>query len=67
MEKTTALGVAIACGAAMVLASLAAMAGTLPPVLAGGVMILAFPAGVLALFRWWSAGEKEGDIPFLGY
>jgi hypothetical protein len=67
MEKTTALGIAIVCGAAMVLASLGALAGPVPPVISAGVMILAFPAGVLALFRWWSAGEGEEDIPFLGY
>ncbi|MBS1194129.1 MAG: hypothetical protein LUQ42_04910 [Methanomicrobiales archaeon] len=67
MEKTTALGIAIACGAAMGLASVGAAAGRVPPVLAGGVLILAFPVGALALFRWWCAGEGEEDIPFLGY
>jgi hypothetical protein len=36
-------------------------------VLAAAVLILAFPAGVMALFLWWCAGEGEGDIPFLGY
>jgi hypothetical protein len=30
-------------------------------------MILAFPAGAMALFLWWCAGEGEEDIPFLGY
>jgi hypothetical protein len=67
MEKTTALGIAIGCGAALLLASLGAAEGIVPPVLAGGVLILAFPVGVLALFRWWCAGEGEEDIPFLGY
>jgi len=51
----------------MGLASVGAAAGRVPPVLAGGVLILAFPVGALALFRWWCAGEGEEDIPFLGY
>jgi len=67
MEKTTALVIAIACGAAMGVASVGAAAGSVPPVLAAGVLVLAFPAGALALFRWWSAGGGEEDIPFLGY
>jgi len=67
MEKTTALGIAIGCGAALLLTSLGVYAGIVPPVLAAGVLILAFPAGTLALFRWWSAGEGKEDIPFLGY
>jgi hypothetical protein len=67
MEKTTALMITVACGAAMGLASLGAAAGSVPPVLTAGILILAFPAGTVALFRWWSAGEGEEDIPFLGY
>ena len=67
MKKTTALGIAILCGAAMLLASLGTAAGAVPPILAAGVMILAFPAGAMALFLWWCAGEGEEDIPFLGY
>ncbi len=67
MKKTSALITTVVCGAALLLASLGAAAGTVPTVLAAGIMILAFPAGVMALFLWWSAGEGEEDIPFLGY
>jgi len=67
MKKTTALIITIVCGAAMLLASAGAAAGHVPPLLAAGIMILAFPAGAMALFLWWCAGEGEEDIPFLGY
>jgi len=67
MEKTTALGIAVLCGASLLLASLGAAAGTVSPILAAAVLVLAFPAGTMALFLWWCAGEGEEDIPFLGY
>ena len=67
MEKTTALGIAVLCGAAMLLSAAGAAAGAVPPILAAAVLVLAFPAGTMALFVWWSAGEGEEDIPFLGY
>ena len=29
--------------------------------------IIIFPGFVLSLFAWWSASEKDGDMPFMGY
>lgn len=54
---------AIACATAVALAWL----GALPFWVSAAITVLAFPVTVLALFLWWMADEKEGDIPFIGY
>lgn len=67
MKKTIVQGITMVTGSAGLLAEGSSLAGLIPAVLAGAILVVALPLFVLFLFLWWSAGEKEGDIPFMGY
>ncbi len=67
MKKRTAQGIALGSGIACLLAEGALLGDFLSLPLALGVLVVATPVFVLALFSWWSAKGKEGDIPFMGY
>jgi len=57
------------CGGAVicVMSALLSFLRLLPLWISAALIICAFPLTVLALFFWWMAGDKGGDIPFIGY
>lgn len=67
VKKGTALVLVIMTLGVSVLSALLTMNGILPVWLFQTTLVLAFPLFVVSLGLWWMAGEKEGDIPFLGY
>lgn len=67
LSRAMAFRIWVLSGLAAAGVSLAYLAGLLPLLAAGGVLVLAFPAFALFLFLWWSAPEGVEDIPFMGY
>jgi hypothetical protein len=67
LSKGMALRIWVLSGLVAAGVSLAYLAGLLPFLAAGGILVLAFPALALFLFLWWSAPEGAEDIPFMGY
>jgi len=67
MHKESYLAITIISAIILALASYGAFLGVEPPWLAVVAIVLTFPVGTLALFLWWNASDKEGDIPFTGY
>lgn len=66
-RKQSALAIATVSGIVCVAAATFAAIGYLAVWLAEILIILAFPAFVIALALWWSASEGVADIPFIGY
>jgi Zn-dependent protease with chaperone function len=67
MNRGTAGGVTVIFGALCLLAAALHTVALLPPVLTGGIIVVCFPPFVLFLGLWWRAGEKEADLPFVGW
>jgi hypothetical protein len=67
MQKSIIRGVTIGAGVVNLLAEGALFIGLIPFLAASAILVVALPVFMLFLFLWWNAGEKEGDVPFMGF
>lgn len=67
MNKESYLAITIITGVILGIAAYAVSVGIQPGWLPVIVVVLTFPAFILALFLWWNASNTDGDIPFTGY
>lgn len=67
MRKKIALSITVIAGFICVLSVILQVLELLPFWAMGMALILGFPVFVVFGALWWSAGTKEGDIPFMGY
>ncbi len=67
MKKKTTKRLAVISGSLMIIISIALTFGAKPVWLLTVLSILCLPVFVISLFLTWSAKDKEGDYPFIGY
>ena len=67
MRKKGALSITVIAGITCLLSVILQVLELLPFWAMGMALVLGFPIFVVFGALWWSAGTKEGDIPFMGY
>ncbi|MDD1672098.1 MAG: hypothetical protein LUO82_03755 [Methanomicrobiales archaeon] len=67
MRKKGALSITVIAGITCLLSVILQVLELLPFWAMGMALVLGFPVFVVFGALWWSAGTKEGDIPFMGY
>jgi hypothetical protein len=67
MKKRVALMIMVIAGLVSIIASAAYIFGQIPLWVTEAILVIAFPLFVLFLGLYWRAGEKDPDMPFLGY